>query len=58
MKALVWTRGALPINELKDRLKCPACESRHVLVFFEVPNEPASVAAEGKIDIEDYREEG
>jgi hypothetical protein len=45
LKTLVRTRGALPINQLKERLKCPACESREILVFFEVLNEPAAVAA-------------
>lgn len=57
MKTLVWTRGALPISQLKERLKCPACGSREILVFFEVPNEPATVAARGKIDEDEWRDE-
>jgi hypothetical protein len=54
MKSLVWTRGAIPIKELVDRLRCPACGSRHILVYFEIPNEPAAAAARKHIDIEDY----
>jgi hypothetical protein len=44
MKTLVWTRGALPIDELRQRLKCPICGSREILVYFEVPNEPATLS--------------
>ena len=57
MKTLVFTRGALPVSQLKERLKCPSCGSREILVFFEVPNEPATVAARGKIDEDDWRDE-
>jgi hypothetical protein len=56
LKTLVWTRGAMPIKELADRLRCPACGSRHILVYFEIPNEPAAVAAKNKINMEDYSE--
>jgi hypothetical protein len=47
MKTLVWTRGALRIEDLKERLKCPACGSREILVYFEVPNEPTSLKIVG-----------
>ena len=57
MKTLVFTRGALPISQLKERLKCPSCGSREILVFFEVPNEPAAVAAKIKTDEDDLRDE-
>jgi hypothetical protein len=35
-------------------LKCPACGSRHILVFFEVSNEPAALAARAHIDLDEY----
>jgi hypothetical protein len=41
LKSLVWTRGAVPINELKARLRCPACGGREILIYWEIPNEPA-----------------
>ncbi len=54
MKSLVWTRGAIPIKSLRERLRCPACGSRHILIFFEIPNEPATLAANAHIKIADY----
>ena len=57
MKTLVFTGGALPVSQLKERLKCPSCGSREILVFFEVPNEPAAVAARGRIDPDDWQDE-
>ena len=54
MKSLVWTRGAMPIKDLKERLRCPACGSRHILIFFEIPTSPRRSPLRTHIDIEDY----
>jgi hypothetical protein len=56
-KTLVRTRGATPIKELQDRLRSPACGSPTILVFVEVPNEPAAVGARGRIDPDDWQDE-
>jgi hypothetical protein len=55
LKTLVWTRGAIPITDLQKRLRCPACGNREVLIYWEIPNEPAALAAKKRIEIEDYR---
>ena len=47
-----------PLRQLAFLLRCPRCGQLNVTVYFEVPNNPVAVAAWGKIDIEDYREEG
>jgi hypothetical protein len=48
MKTLVWTRGEhMPLDDLRERMKCPSRGSRQVTVWFEVPNQPiANRAAE------------
>jgi hypothetical protein len=51
LKTLVWTRGNIPIPELQKRLRCPACGNREVLIYWEVPNEPAALAAKAHIDV-------
>lgn len=40
LTTLVWTRGrAFPIGRLAERLRCAACGSREIAVYFEpVPN--------------------
>jgi hypothetical protein len=58
MKTLVWTRGNISIQEMQKRLRCPACGNREILVYWEVPNEPAAVAARGRIAEDDWRDEG
>ena len=44
MKTVVFTGGAVPINQLRQHLECPAYGSREILVFFEVPNGPTALA--------------
>jgi hypothetical protein len=40
MKTLIWTRGeSMPIEVLKERMRCPKCGGRNVRVWFEVPNQ-------------------
>jgi hypothetical protein len=47
MKPLIWTRGEpMPLDHLRERLKCPKCGSRNVSVWFEVPGLPHTRAAE------------
>jgi hypothetical protein len=37
MKTLVWTRGeSMPLDVLKERMRCPKCGGRNVTVWFEV----------------------
>jgi hypothetical protein len=42
LKTHVWTRGdSMPLDALKDRLRCPTCGGReHITVWFEVANQP------------------
>jgi hypothetical protein len=41
MKTLVGTRGErMPLDLLRERLRCPKCGRTNVLVFFEVPGQP------------------
>jgi hypothetical protein len=48
MKTLVWTRGErMPLELLRERLRCPKCGRTNVLVFFEVPNQPKAKRAAG-----------
>jgi hypothetical protein len=38
LDTLVWTRGrSFPLSWLQDRLRCPRCGSRRVVVVFEPP---------------------
>jgi hypothetical protein len=40
MDTLVWTRGkAFPLSRLENRLRCPMCGSRDVVLLFTVPSE-------------------
>ena len=43
LDTLIWTRGAaFPISMLEGRLKCPRCESRRVVLLFDLPGAPLS----------------
>ncbi len=41
--SLAWTRGvAFPLERLKDRLACPVCGSRKVVVLYTAPGAPGA----------------
>jgi hypothetical protein len=41
LETLIWTRGAAyPISMLPERLKCPRCGSRRVVLLFSSPSVP------------------
>jgi hypothetical protein len=45
---LVWTRGAeMPLEILQERLRCPKCGNRKIVVYFDVPNQPQSARVAG-----------
>jgi len=49
MKTLVCTRGErMPLETLRERLKCHRCGNRQIPVYFEVPNQPAALTAAHK----------
>jgi len=38
METLVWTRGrSFPPSHLESRLRCPRCDSRDVVVLYQLP---------------------
>jgi len=40
-ESMLWTHGrAFPVALLPDRLKCPSCGTRHVLVVWIAPGMP------------------
>ncbi len=44
--SLVWTRGAsFPLERLKERLQCPRCGSRKVIVLYVAPTPGAAKRA-------------
>jgi len=46
MPTLVWTGGeSMPLDQLKDRLRCPKCGNRKIQVMFDVPNELVTISA-------------
>jgi DNA-directed RNA polymerase subunit RPC12/RpoP len=46
LDTLIWTRGAeFPLSMLAERLKCPRCGSRRVVLLFNRPSEPSSKRA-------------
>jgi hypothetical protein len=49
LDTLIWTRGAaFPLSMLSERLKCPRCGSRRVVLLIGVPLNPiAKRIAEG-----------
>lgn len=57
MLTLLWTRGNIPLDNLRLRLRCPKCGNDKIGVYFEIPNNPVAVAARGKLDFEDFRDE-
>lgn len=49
LPTLVWTRGRdMPLALLAERLKCPRCGSRRVLVFFDPPSATGRVVGSGR----------
>lgn len=43
---LIWTRGAtFPISMLSERMKCPACKAREVIVTVSLPGSVLAAAA-------------
>jgi hypothetical protein len=49
MQTLVCTRGrGFPLARLADRLRCPRCGCRQVVVIFEPPATREVVAARGR----------
>jgi hypothetical protein len=49
LETLVWTRGPdFPLARLENRLMCPRCGSRRVVVMFEPPSVP-KVAVGGMV---------
>jgi len=43
---LVWTRSErMQLELLRERLRCPNCGRTNVMVFFDVPNQPAQKRA-------------
>ena len=41
LESMLWTHGrAFPVTLLPERLKCPSCGTRHVLVVWIAPHEP------------------
>jgi hypothetical protein len=46
VKTLIWTRGkAFPISMLSERMKCPACQTREVVVTLSLPGSVLAAAA-------------
>lgn len=47
LRALLWTRGRnMPLEQLKERLKCPRCGSRTIKVTWTVPGNPNPASAD------------
>ena len=54
MKTLIWTRGELmPLDLLRERLRCPKCGNRKIHVYFEVPNIPTANRVVRALPVED-----
>jgi hypothetical protein len=48
MATLVWTRGAdMPLEMLRERLRCPKFGNRKIVGIFNVPNLQQSALAPG-----------
>src|SRR5258708_3454620 len=48
LRTLVWTRGrGFPVARLASRMKCPRCNSRRVVILFDVPKTPTAAPAPG-----------
>jgi hypothetical protein len=46
VQTLVWTRGRrFPISMLSSRMKCPACETREVVITVTLPGSVLAPAA-------------
>ena len=46
METLVWTRGKnFPLARLESRMKCPRCNSRNVVVIFDIPRKQDRLSA-------------
>ena len=40
LETLLWTHGrACPLAWLQQRLKCPKCDTRHVVLFWIAPSD-------------------
>jgi len=46
VQTLIWTRGkSFPISMLSGRMKCPACQTREVVVTLSLPGRVLAAAA-------------
>ena len=46
VETLIWTRGAaFPISMLSERMKCPSCKAREVIVTLSLPGSVLAAAA-------------
>jgi hypothetical protein len=46
LESLIWTRGAVyPLSMLPERLRCPRCGSRRVVLLFDRPAGQGGAAA-------------
>ena len=46
LDTLIWTHGAMfPVSILEERLKCPRCGSRRVVLLFDLPADPMAKRA-------------